>query len=111
MSYLTVMLFCVFSFVLHQITILEKFLKVILQRVLVKLQTDKVFIQSLRNFHDELLIFRIYFFYNSTQCPEAAVNGCSAKGCSDRFHTNPGKKPVPDSFYFNTVASLRPVTY
>ena len=105
------MLFCVFSFVLHQITILEKFLKVILQRVLVKLQTDTVFAQSLRKFHDGLLIFRIYFFYNTTQCPEAAVNACSAKGCSDRFHTNPRKTSVPDSFYFNTVASHRPVTY
>ena len=71
------------------------FFKIISQLVLVKLQTDIVFAQSLRNFYDELLIS--IFFRNTPQCPEAPLHVCSAKGCSEGFRKNQRKTLMPNS--------------
>ena len=68
-----------------------KFMKIISQRVLVKLQTDTVFPQSLSNSYDEFFISRILFFHNTTQRPEVVVDGSSVKGYSEKFHNNQGE--------------------
>ena len=68
-----------------------KFLKIISQSVLVKLQTDTVFTKSLSSSYDDLLISR-NFFRNTTQCPE--------------FFS----KHLCQTLYFNTVAISRPAT-
>ena len=75
-------------------------MKIISQRVLVKLQTDSAFPQSLNNSHDdEFFISRILFSQNTTQYPEIVVNGCSVKGNSEKFHNNQRKIPVPESLF------------
>ena len=51
---------CYFAFSVASNRDFGKFLKIISQIVLVKLQTDTVSPQSLRNTYDELLISRIY---------------------------------------------------
>ena len=61
-----------------------KFLKIISQRIF-----------SSRLTH--LLISRIYIFHNPTQQLEAAVYGCSVKGCSEKIHKYYKKTPAQDS--------------
>ena len=40
-------------------------------------------------------LFLGYLFHNPTHRPEAAIHGCSAKGCFEKFHKNQRKTPVP----------------
>ena len=66
-----------------------KFLKIIFQRISVTLQTDALMINYYLNI----------FFRNSAQKPEAAVHGCSVKGCFEKIHKNYRKTLVPDSLF------------
>ena len=60
---------------------------------LVNLQTDTIFIQSLSNIYEKLLILE-YFFRNTIQCPEAIIHGCSAKALLGNFTKFRGKHCV-----------------
>ena len=95
---------CYFAFSVTSNRDFGKFLKIISQRVLLKLQTDTVLTQSLSNSYDELLMSAIFFSQNTTQRPEGAVQGCFVKGFSKNF-TKTRAKHLYQNLYFYTAAS------
>ena len=80
--------------------------KIAFHRVLVKLQTETDFNQTLSNLYGKFLISGTFAFYNMSQCSEAAVHGYSAKSSFERFQKNHRKTRMPESI-FNKVAITR----